>query len=181
MIHRLSHKLATKIKAGRLSESPLAENSFTDWSCHVFTADRTQHIIVCNTALMYSCVVYARGIRNDGQFIQLVLGLIREFMEDDGEGEIYHRHVAPSSDTVEFAKALSRSVTGSINELVMAAKIHLIEGDMAPHEVGFKLNNFLLSSIAGDCDDRYGRPKEAFRRLAQSVDEPESGIDPADR
>ena len=166
MILRLSQKLAKKIKVGKLAELPLDENPFADWSCHLFTADRTQYIIVCNTASMYSCVMYARGIGNDNQFIQLVLDLIREFTDDDGEAETYQQHIAPASGSIQFAKALNRSVTGSINELVMTAGIYLTEHDMAPHDVGFKLNNFLLSAIAGEGDGNYGRPKDAFRRLS---------------
>ena len=38
MIIRLTQKLATKIKAGKLGEMPLGENPFADWSCHLFTA-----------------------------------------------------------------------------------------------------------------------------------------------
>ena len=56
MILRLSQKLATKIKAGTLPEKPLDENPYADWSCHLFTADRTQYIIMSNTKSLYSCV-----------------------------------------------------------------------------------------------------------------------------
>ena len=169
MILRLSQKLNTKIKAGKLSEMPLDENPYADWSCHLFTADRSQYIIMCNTVSMYSCVMYAQGITNDSRFIVRVLDLLREFMEDDGEAETYQQHIAPASGSVQFAKALNRSVIGSINELVMVAEIHLIEGDMAPHDVGFKLNDFLLSAIAGEGDHRYGKPKEAFKKLASQL------------
>lgn len=165
MIFRLSQKLAKKIKAGKLTEMPLDDNPFADWSCHVFTAGRTQYVIVCNTTSLYSCVMYASGIEDDSRFIVRVLDLLREFMEDDGEAESYQQHIVPASGSVQFAKALNRSVIGSVNELVMAAEIHLTEGDMAPHDVGFKLNDFLLSAIAGEGDRNYGKPKEAFRRL----------------
>jgi hypothetical protein len=165
MILRLSQKLARKIKVGKLAELPLDENPFADWSCHVFSVGRTQYIIVSNTASLYSCVMYGAGITNDNRFIGRVLDLLREFMEDDGEADIYQQHVAPSSGTVQFAKALNRKVTGSINELVRAATFRLIDGDVAPHEVGFRLNDFLLSAIAGDGDHGYGRPKKAFQRL----------------
>ena len=50
MILRLSHKLNTKIKAGKLTEMPLDENPYVDWSSHLFAADRTQYIILMNTA-----------------------------------------------------------------------------------------------------------------------------------
>jgi hypothetical protein len=100
MILRLSQKLATKIKAGKLSELPLDENPFADWSCHIFTADRTRYIIVCNTVSLYSCVMYASGITNDNRFIQRVLDLLHEFTEDDGEAETYQQHIAPASGTL---------------------------------------------------------------------------------
>jgi hypothetical protein len=58
MILRLSQKLTTKIKAGTLKAMPLDDNPYADWSCHLFTADRTQYIIVSNTASPYSCVLY---------------------------------------------------------------------------------------------------------------------------
>jgi len=166
MILRLSQKLAKKIKVTQLAELPLDENPFADWSCHVFPVGRTQYIIVSNTASLYSCVMYGSGITDDNRFIVRVLDLLREFMEDDGEADIYQQHVAPSSGTIQFAKALNRKVTGSMNELVTAATFRLIDGDVAPHEVGFRLNDFLLSAIAGEGDHGYGRPKKAFGRLS---------------
>ena len=50
MIFRLSQKLCTKIKAGKLGETPLDENPYADWSCRLFTADRTQYVILSNTS-----------------------------------------------------------------------------------------------------------------------------------
>ena len=61
MIFRLSQKLNTKIKADKLTDMPLDDNPYADWSCHLFTADRTQYIIMCNTKSLYSCVMYGRG------------------------------------------------------------------------------------------------------------------------
>lgn len=49
MILRLSQKLNTKITAGKLKKMPLDENPYADWSCHLFTADRTQYVILSNT------------------------------------------------------------------------------------------------------------------------------------
>ena len=118
MILRLSQKLNTKIKAGTLKAMPPDENPYADWSCHLFTADRTQYIIVCNTQSLYSCVLYGKGITNDSVFIERVLSSLREFMEDDGQSFIYQKFVAPSSRLVSFAKPLNRSVIGSMNDLI---------------------------------------------------------------
>lgn len=167
MIFRLSQKLNTKIKAGALSALPLDENPYADWSAHLFTVDRTQYILLSNTKSLYSTILYGKGITHDGQFIDRALGSIREFMEGDGQAFAYHRFIAPASGTVRFAKALNRSVTGSMNELVASATLWLADGDLSPYDVGFRINDLLLSSLGGPSGG-YGTPREAFKALSAS-------------
>lgn len=169
MILRLSQKLNNKIKAGTLKPRPLDANPYADWSCHLFTADRTQYILVANTATLYSCVLYGQGITYDSRFIDRVLSSLREFMEDDGLAFIYQRLVAPSSGTVCFASTLNRSVTGSMNELVQEAKYRLEREEISPYELGFRLNETLLSVVTATDSEKYGNPREAFRRLGEQV------------
>jgi hypothetical protein len=166
MILRLSQKLSTKIKAGTLKPMPLDDNPYADWSCHLFTAGRTQYIIASNTKSLYSCVLYGKGITNDYAFIRGVLSSLREFMEDDGQSFAYQELVAPASNTVRFAKALNRSVTGSMNDLIAHATGWLEYDDIAPHNLGFRLNDTLLSALATNKSERYGKPNDAFKLLA---------------
>ena len=114
MIIRLSEKLCTKIKVGKLKEMPLDENLYADWSANLFVVDRTQYIILSNTASLYSCVMYGKEIKNDSWFIQRALNSIREFMDADGCEDVYLNQIAPSTRTVCFAKALNRQVIGSM-------------------------------------------------------------------
>jgi hypothetical protein len=165
VILRISQELNTKIKAGKLGEMPLDENPYADWSCHLFTADRTQYVIVSNTKSLYSCVMYGKGITDDSRFIERALSTIREFMEDDGQQFAYRKFIAPASGTVSFAKSLNRSVTGSMNELIGTAQMYLVEDDMSPHEVGFKLNGILLSTLKNAEGGKYAEPRDAFKRL----------------
>ena len=165
MIFRLSHKLNTKIKAGALRALPLNENPYADWSAHLFAADRTQYVILSNTKSLYSTVMYGKGSTNDSHFIQRALGSIREFMEADGQEFAYHRFIAPACTSVRFAKALNRSVTGSMNDLIGHAIAWLTEGDLSPHDVGFKLNNVFLSALAVGPSASSGKPREAFKSL----------------
>ncbi len=165
MIRRLSQKLNTKIKAGPIKSMPLDENPYGDWSCHLFTADRTQYVLMSNTPSLYSCVMFGRGITDDSRFIERALSTIREFMEDDGQTFIYQRFIAPASGKVSFAKALNRSVTGSMNDLINHATAWLEDGDISPHDVGFKLNDVLLLALATDESGGYGKPNEALKRL----------------
>ncbi len=175
MILRLSQKLNTKIKAGKLTDMPLDENPYADWSCHLFTADRTQYIIMSNTKSLYSCVMFGKGIADDSRFIERALSTIREFMEDDGQAFVYQRFIASASSTVSFATALNRSVTGSMNELINHATSWLIEGEMSPHDVGFKLNDILLSTLARSKSDFYWKPREAFKGLADRCQSSDNG------
>jgi hypothetical protein len=166
MIFRLSQKLNSKIKAGTLSAVPLDDNPYADWSAHLFSIARTQYIILSNTKSFYSCVMCGAGITNDGAFIERALSTIREFMQDDGQQFVYRKFIAPASGTVHFAKALNRSVTGSMNDLINHATFWLAEEDLSSHDLGFRLNDTLLSALATDKSRGYGKPNEAFRLLA---------------
>lgn len=169
MIYRLSQTLAKKLKERTLPSLPLDENPYADWSAHLFTADRTQYIIVTNTKSLYSAVMHGKGITDDNEFIHRAVSNLREFMEADRLAFIYQRFVGPTSESVQFGKALNRSVTGSINELVKLAKFWLAEGELAPFDIGFKLNDILLSALARSKADFYWKPREAFKALADGL------------
>jgi hypothetical protein len=164
MIFRLSKKLIDKIKAGTVAALPLDENPLADWSAHLFVAGRTQYILLSNTKSLYSMVMYGKGITSEGQFIERALGSIREFMEADGHRAAYERFIAPASATVRFAKALNRSVTGSMNDMTKHAAYWLAEGDVSPFDIGFRLKAIPMSALKHD-GSAYGFPREAFKEL----------------
>lgn len=168
MIFRLSQNLSKKIKVEATDTLPIDENHYADWSARLFTVDRSQYIILSNTKSLYSMVMFGKGITNEILFIDRALTTIREFMQDDGEQFAYRKFIAPARGTVQFSKTLNRSVTSSMNQLVDFAEILLIEEKLQPHEVGFRLNNYLLSAAATEKSHGYGKPKEAFKMLKNS-------------
>jgi hypothetical protein len=165
MIFRLSHKLAKKLKTPLPKAIPADPNPFADWSGHLFTADRTQYLILTNTLSLYSTVIYGRGISNDSQFLDRALSSIREFMVADGQEFIFRKFIAPAAGTVRFAPTLNRSVTGSMNDLVDEAQMRLTEDELSPFDTSFKLNEVPLSYLG------YKVPRDAFKNL--DVDHPE--------
>jgi hypothetical protein len=165
MIFRLSQKLHAKIEAEALPVMPFDENLFADWSAHLFSVKRTQYVIISNTPSLYSVVLSGRGITDESSFIEHALRSIREFMEVDGQEFVYRRFVAPTSGTVHFAKALDRSVTGSMVELINQATDWLAEGETSLHEVCKELNDILLSALARDASESYRTPRQAFKTL----------------
>ena len=169
VIFRLSHKLNAKIKAGRLRALPRHENPLADWSAHLFLTDRTQYILLSNTESLYSTVMYGKGITDDSKFIERALSNLREFMEGDGQEFVYRRIIAPASASVRFAKALDRSVTGSMSDLIGHATDWLAQGDLSPFDVGFRLNEIPMSALAGS-SSAYGIPRDAFKALAGGIE-----------
>ena len=159
MIYRLSQKLAKKLKIAPLKPAQADPNPLADWSAHLFTADRTQYLLLTNTPSLYSTVIYGRGISHDSQFLDRALGAIREFMVADDQEFIFRKFVAPAAARVRFASALNRSVTGSMNDLVNHAKFWLVEGELSPFDTSFKLNDIPFSSLD------YGKPREEFKAL----------------
>jgi hypothetical protein len=169
MIFRLSQKLNDKIKTGTLPALPLDGNPLADWSAHLFLADRTQYIFLSNTKSLISTVMLGKGITNDSDFIERALSGIREFMEDEGQGAVYQRFVAPASATVRFAKALNRSVTGSMNDMTKHAAYWLAAGDVAPSEIGTRLKEIPMSALKHD-RSHYGFPQNVFEEMVSSLE-----------
>ena len=167
---RPSHKLNAKIKAGPLPVQPPSENPYADWSAHLFSADRTQYILLSNTKSLYSTVLYGKGITDDRRFIERALSSLRESLEDDGQAFVYQRFIAPESSTVRFARASGRAITGSMNDLIVHATALLVEGELSPFDVGFRLNDVLLSALAAGGEKKYGTPREAFKSMAIAIE-----------
>lgn len=159
IILRLSAKLGTKIKVAPKAVLPLDANPLADWSGHLFTADRTQYVILTNTASLYSVVGYARGMTNDSAFIVAALAMIRSGMADDGWEDAYLQRIVPETGTVRFSKAFSRSVTGSMNDMIQCWKFLLERGEESPSEVSCRINDMPFKSL------KYSKPREVFSSL----------------
>jgi len=159
MIIRITAKLGKKIGFSPSQMLPLEKNPFTDWTAHLFRADRTQYIIITNTASLYSMVMYGKGITDDSIFLQRAIGNIIDNLRYDGFGFIADRLIAPDTFNVSFSKSLNRAVTGSMNDLIFNAKYCLENEDASPYDVSIELNGMPLSYID------YKSPREAFSKL----------------
>lgn len=163
MIFRLSQKLATKIHERPEKTLPLDANPRTDWTGHLFTAGRAQYILVTNTASLYSTLFLGRGITNDQTLLWRARDAIREVMDHDGLKLIHSQFVARSTDKVRFSKALNRSVTGSMNDMVQITKFLLADGDLSPFEISFRLNDMPMSML------EYAKPREVIKQHAKDL------------
>lgn len=161
MILRLNDKLAKKIREDNLPSLPARRNRFADWSAHLFTADRTQYILISSTAALYSMVTYGAGVTDDNRLIHVVIDTMRDVMKEDGLELIYKRRVAPELGSFQFAKTLTGATADAISELILAAKHHLTSGEISPYDVSFILNDVPLSHLKGQ------HPLEAFQKIGR--------------
>lgn len=165
MIVRVSARMGKKIHVSPPKSLPADSDPFADWSTHLFTADRTQYILMTNTASLYSMVMYGRGITDDSQFLSRMTNYMGEFFSDDGHRFLFERLVAPSSVRVAFSKPLNRAVIGSMNDLTFQAKILLTERDISPWDTSLRLNEAPMSYL------KYATPREALLRLSPRGEE----------
>jgi hypothetical protein len=147
MILRPTQKLAAKLKVRTTESLPLDANPYADWSAHLFRENCEQFIMVMNTASLYAVVMHGRGITNADRFLSEALGAIHDVLEVDGLGFFYSRFIEPAAGEVRFSKALSRSVTGSMNDLVKLAKVSLFVGGRSLHDLSFRTNRTPMSAI----------------------------------
>ncbi|PKN69046.1 MAG: hypothetical protein CVU54_12100 [Deltaproteobacteria bacterium HGW-Deltaproteobacteria-12] len=166
MIFRLTIKLSKKIEIAPLPVIQFDENRnpILEWNAHLFTAQRTQYIILTNTASLYSILMYGRGITNDKSFVREALSCMHEFMIIDGNKEIFENVIEPESQMIYFSKIIDRRVSGSMNDFIFQAKLYLSEGHKQPFDVSFMLNESPMSYL------NYSKPKIEFRKLYLTKD-----------
>ena len=167
MIFRLSQALNARVKAGVLETLPLHENPLLDWSAHLFPVGRTRFILMSNTGSLLSAVVSGKGVTNGTSFRDRAFEGIRACLTALGHESLTRTLVADGP--VRCAKALNRSVSGSMNELVKCAGFCMSEGELTLPEVGDRLNDTLLSALAAGGSHGYGKPTEAFRVMVGRI------------
>ena len=162
MIFRISAKLGKKIHVTPDKILPVDSNPFVDWSANLFEVGRSQYVLISNTISLYSVVMPGRGLRNNRLFLERARDSMSEFIRSAGYESIVEKFIVPSMDSVRFSKALNRSVTGSMNELIFQAKYELIEPELSLNEISFRLNEVIMSYLNNEV------PEDVFQELANN-------------
>ena len=161
MIFRISAKLRKKIHFDYDQSLPLSANLLLDWSADLFTADRTQYILITNTTSLYSIVIYGKGVTDETRFFRDTSAAMRDVMKSDGFSSVFENAIGPAFYPVALAKRENRGVIGSMNDLIFQARLRLVEQEISPYDTSFFLNGTLMSYID------YRKPREAFRNMIQ--------------
>ncbi len=141
----------------------------SDWSAGLFFVGKSQFILVTNTRCLYSTVLPGKGITNEASVVLCALSSIREMMEFDGLEGIYERLLLPASGTIQVAKALNRSVTGSMNDMTKHAAYWLAIGAISLVEIGSRLNEIPMSALK-QAGSPSGFPDRVFKACVQTAE-----------
>jgi hypothetical protein len=129
-------KLARKLRVSDLTAVASETRPHLVWYANVFTAERVQYILTTNAVSLYSVLIPGRGITSAGEYMRQFLPKLQEHLRDDGFGLIYERCIAPYAGDIIIAKTASRSVLGSMNDMMRLSKFQFTDGDMTPFEGG---------------------------------------------
>lgn len=136
-----------------------APHPLSDWALHLYRYQRTQYIISTNTSSLFSFIFAGRGITDEIVFKSQFVSSLREHHQAIGMAEAYNQFIDPDTGHFSFSKVGNRSVTGSMNELILQAMYLQEERNLTLPELSLKLNHTLLSAID------YQKPIEAHRKL----------------
>lgn len=154
MTIRPTKMLARRLRLGVVPDGmPVVTNRVADWCAHEFMVSRWVFLIFCNTASLYPVLTEARGVTDDDALSRRLAETLRLNLADGPHAFAYGRWIAPATAVVEWAAIPDRSVLGSINDLIFAAKWGLRDG-MSPLELSRRLAQTPLSILGMNSPER---------------------------
>lgn len=119
MLLRLTEKMARKLKTGPLPANDADHGRYLEWYANLFTVDRVQYILTTEAQSLFSIIMYGRGVTDDGIYLDRLLSELREYLFSKGNRLILERVIVPHAREITLAKTRSRSVLGSMNDMVL--------------------------------------------------------------
>jgi hypothetical protein len=125
-----------------------------DWCAHEFRVSRHRYLIFCNTAALYPVVMMASGVTDGPKLAARLMGGLQTCLRG-GEVEIrFRQRILVEMPVIQWAPIPDKSVLGSINELVFAAKCRLEDRDCGPEELSRWLARTPMTILGGNSPDR---------------------------
>lgn len=132
MTIRPSRMLARRLGIGLPDHMPEVRDRLADWCVHEFRAGRRGYLLLCHTGSMYPVVASLRGATDGTRLKQRMVEALRDTLTGPVLGPLVSNDIEPRLGEVQFAPIPDRSVTGTMNDLIFAAKVGLNEGMSVP-------------------------------------------------
>ena len=155
MILRFTEKLSKKLKLGPIRKVEREPRPFLEWYANLFTANRTQYILVTEAKSLLSVVIPGRGVVDVNIFINHFLDFLREYLDEKCNRLIFERVIGPNSAQITMSKTVNKSILGSMNDMVSMLKFMSQREDVSPmylteliNETPFKAINYRSPLVA---------------------------------
>jgi hypothetical protein len=162
MIIRLSQKMADKIHLTGLQPLPAQRDLLADWYGHLFVFDRSQYVIVINSATIFTVAFPGKGINTLDKFMKQFDAALEKICGDIMATRLYRKIVASAESSTQTAEAVDKHVTGCMNEQILMAAAILQQGNVNCLNLAKRLNENLQPHL------HYLRPREAFLGLEET-------------
>jgi hypothetical protein len=157
MIYHITAKLAKKLRTAPLGQSDEEATENLHWYAAPFRTAKQHYILTTHATSLFSVVIYSRGIIDSSHFQNQFLLALSELMDEYGYGTIYQKSIAPHAGESLFLKTCSRSILGSMNDMIRCCQSILNEEPMSLSELSHFINRTLFSAIG------YNRPADVFK------------------
>ena len=159
MIIRCTEKLSKKLKIDPITKVKRDPGPFLEWYANLFTANRAQYILVTEAKSLLSVIIYGRGVVDDNIFVSRFLSFLREYLDEKSNRIIFERIIGPNSAQITMSKTVSKSILGSMNDMVSMSKFISQREDVSPMYLTEYINRTPFKVID------YKSPLEAFGNL----------------
>ena len=157
MIIRVTGKLAKQLKIDPMDTLPLGTNPAADWTYRAFELYEDESLmLITNTVSLYSFLAPANGLKTKEQFGNGLVRYLERQMLTDNFGDVFKQHFEPEIYEMLLTKALNRSVSGSMTDMIKLAKHMLIEDNNSLEETTVQLNRTPFKAID------YNHPHDQF-------------------
>lgn len=155
----------TKVLARRLSLSlpstaPPGHDRVADWCVHEFRLRDLRVLAFFQTATLHPLLTSGRGVTDDTTLIRRFVEAATASLRDTEFEFLLRSRILPATSEIVWAPIPSRSVLGSMNDLIFAARYHLDERGEVPAVVAMKLAETPLSIL------NMNSPQRALRAVA---------------
>lgn len=158
-----TQKLQTKLRIRVLATNPTPSSDHLRRYATLFRANRRQYILTTNASSLYSVVMHGAGVTDYAKYLERFLVELRDQLQHDGMSGIYDRCIGPWATSAELAKTESRSVLGSMNDMVRLCEFRVDHSGWNPLTLARHLNEMPFGAL------KFRVPMKVFANLPESA------------
>lgn len=160
LVLRPTNVLARRLGVAVPAVPPLDHDRVADWCVHEFRLRGLRVLAFFQTATLYPLLTSGRAVTDDPTLTRRFVEAAAVSLRDTEFEFLLRSRILPAASEIAWAPIPSRSVLGSMNDLIYAARVHLGEDADAPAVAALKLAETPLSIL------NMNSPQRALRAVA---------------